>query len=101
MTQQARIRIPPGHPAFAGHFPSRPILPGVVLLQEAARHIADGLVLDAEPVWGLNRVKFFQPALPGDQLDLSWSTTETGDIRFRIERTGEVLAEGVLRSART
>lgn len=98
MTQQATIRIPPDHPAFAGHFPDRPILPGVVLLQEAARHVASGLSLDAAPAWQLNQVKFFKPALPGDQLDLYWSTSGNGDIRFRVERAGAALAEGVLRS---
>ncbi|NEX21749.1 hypothetical protein G3480_15755 [Thiorhodococcus mannitoliphagus] len=99
MTQQASIKIPADHPAFTGHFPGRPILPGVVLLDEAARCIAGALSLGPEPLWEISRLKFLRPALPGDQLDLRWSTTAAGDIRFRIERAGEALAEGVLRDA--
>lgn len=98
MSQTASIRVAPDHPALAGHFPGRPILPGVVLLDEAAQHIAGVLSLGAEPRWEISRLKFLRPALPGDRLDLSWSTTATGAIRFRIDRDGEVLAEGVLRS---
>ena len=32
-----RLAVPAEHPAFAGHFPGRPILPGVVQLDWAVR----------------------------------------------------------------
>ena len=40
MIEHALIEIPAAHPAFPGHFPGMPILPGVVLLDEALHAIA-------------------------------------------------------------
>jgi 3-hydroxymyristoyl/3-hydroxydecanoyl-(acyl carrier protein) dehydratase len=34
------LRIAADHPAYAGHFPGRPILPGVALLSEVMHEIA-------------------------------------------------------------
>ncbi len=39
MHSETTLRIAPDHPAFAGHFPGAPIVPGVVLL-DAAVHAA-------------------------------------------------------------
>jgi len=36
---QIDLQIPSDHPAYAGHFPGQPILPGVVLLDAAQRLI--------------------------------------------------------------
>lgn len=32
---EARLRFPAAHPAFAGHFPGAPMVPGALLLAEA------------------------------------------------------------------
>ena len=39
------IEVPADHPAFAGHFPEFPVLPGAVLLDEVLQIISasDGL----------------------------------------------------------
>ena len=97
MKHSRPLEIAAVHPAFAGHFPDRPILPGVVLLNEAARLIGDALAAEAPRLWEVERVKFLQPALPGDRLQLSWETTRAGAVSFRIERAGRPLAVGVLR----
>ncbi len=99
MSDCAPIPIPANHPAFNGHFPGRPILPGVVLLDAAARLIASTLMPGAAPRWRVSRVKFFQPALPGDRLTLHWERTASGDIGFWIERAEQRIASGSLRRA--
>ena len=40
--------VPPDHPAFVGHFPGTPILPGVMLLDTVLHAIAtaNGISLD-------------------------------------------------------
>ncbi|MDH4284335.1 MAG: hypothetical protein OEV35_03365 [Gallionellaceae bacterium] len=57
------------HPSFDGHFPGRPIVPGVQLL-DRAQHIVEmqcGL-----SVCGIQAAKFLSPAAPGDALELKY-----------------------------
>lgn len=63
-------------PVFAGHFPGRPIYPGVYLIEVAAQ--LSGIVLAAtstEPALGylagVKRFKFVEVVVPGDQLIVS------------------------------
>jgi 3-hydroxyacyl-[acyl-carrier-protein] dehydratase len=64
-------------PFFQGHFPQRPVMPGVLILEAMAQ--ATGLLAfrtlgntaDRETLYflvGMNKVRFKQPVEPGDQL---------------------------------
>jgi len=85
--------VPPDHPAFAGHFPGNPILPGVVLLDVALQIIVNtsGIALD---ICELGSVKFLSPAMPGDELLIQHTLTAGGTIRFDIMAGVRKIASG-------
>jgi len=64
-------------PYFQGHFPGRPIMPGVLILEAMAQ--AAGLIFASSPnrpenviyyYAGIDDARFKRPVLPGDQLEL-------------------------------
>jgi 3-hydroxymyristoyl/3-hydroxydecanoyl-(acyl carrier protein) dehydratase len=87
----ARWIVPADHPAFAGHFPGRPIVPGVVLLDRAAQLVA--AAFDA-PIEGIGSVKFLSPVGPGAVLDFSWAPGTGRALRFDIATGGVAVATG-------
>lgn len=89
------MNIPPGHPAFEGHFPGRPILPAVVLLAEALAAI-ESATGHAAQEWTLANAKFLAPVAPGTPLVLSHEATASGGIRFEVRSPAGVIAHGVL-----
>jgi 3-hydroxyacyl-[acyl-carrier-protein] dehydratase len=99
--------IAPHHPAFAGHFPSKPILPGVFLI-EAMAQTAGVMLGSATPGEGdqvallaaVNRFKFLKPVTPGQELRIETrKLTDAGAMAY-IEGTvtvdGEIVARGEL-----
>ena len=99
MTQRAALETPlhvsPDHPAFAGHFPGQPILPGVVLLAEtlAAIEAHTGSPANA---WTLANCKFAIPVPPGVALTLAHEHLPDGGVRFEIRSAGGRVASGAL-----
>jgi len=94
----AALPIAADHPAFAGHFPGAPLLPGVVLLDEAIRAIelADG----GEPrCWRVAAVKFLRAVVPGEALVLEQERLASGTVRFTILSAGQAVTTGALSPA--
>lgn len=94
---EARIArdIAPDHPAFAGHFPGRPLLPGVLLLaevMEAARTLP-ALAPRLEHGLSLQAAKFLAPVGPGSRLDVALQADDQG-LRFEVHCAGVVAARG-------
>ena len=85
--------VPLDHPAFAGHFPGTPILPGVVLLDIALQAIAEtsGIALDTCEI---SAIKFLSPVNPGDELTLNHSRLASGTLRFDIVAGERKIASG-------
>lgn len=89
------LRIDAGHPALPGHFPGRPLVPGVLLLEQVA------LALRAWRGQRLARVieaKFVAPLLPDQAATLRLSGSGSR-VRFEIQRDGSLLARGLVEGA--
>jgi 3-hydroxyacyl-[acyl-carrier-protein] dehydratase len=91
------FRFGAGDPVFAGHFPNRPIVPGVFQL-EMARLAAEWALGCRLSVREVCRAKFQRPILPEDNVRLDLKLTEAdGMIQARAgfsaggEPAGETL----------
>lgn len=85
MQQSAEIYFASGHPTAAGHFPSNPIIPGALLLDEVVAAIAG----EAGGVVIIRAAKFLQPVRPGERVNLYWQPIASGGMRFECRRFGE------------
>jgi 3-hydroxyacyl-[acyl-carrier-protein] dehydratase len=105
--------VDPANPIFAGHFPARPILPGIFLIEAVAQ--TAGVMLgsaapqDADRTAGksregvallaaVNRFKFLKPVTPGQKLRIETKKlTEIGRlvcIGGTVWVGGEIVASG-------
>jgi 3-hydroxymyristoyl/3-hydroxydecanoyl-(acyl carrier protein) dehydratase len=75
------LPIAADHPAFEGHFPGAPIVPGVVLLDEAMFASAAATGVERHRVdW----VKFLRPVRPGQAVMVRHVVEASGAVRFDI-----------------
>ena len=90
-------------PFFQGHYPDRPIMPGVLILEAMAQTGAVILLADPDnrhkvPVMGaIDSVKFKRQVVPGDQLridvQLLWIRNGVGKIKAVAKVDGELAAK--------
>ncbi len=80
--------------ACAGHFPDRPLVPGVLQLILLAKALGAGI---GEPlaVAAIPRLRFRRPVLPADTLNLEATATGTS-WRARLTANGTVVCDGSL-----
>ncbi len=88
--------VPLDHPAFAGHFPGNPIVPGVVLLDRAIL-CAEQLLGQAVAHWQVGNAKFLSPVGPGETLSFALEQKASGAIAFTARAgDGRSVASGSL-----
>ncbi|MCU0926496.1 MAG: 3-hydroxyacyl-ACP dehydratase FabZ [Hydrogenophaga sp.] len=91
-------------PFFEGHFPHRPVMPGVLMLEAMAQAAALlsfdtlGMVPDEKTVYyfaGIDGARFKRPVEPGDQLlmDVTLDRMRAGISKFKgVARVGTEIA---------
>ena len=105
-TIRAIKNVTVNEPCFTGHFPKRPVFPGVLILEAMAQSCAllsfetEGIALDDESVFyfvGIDGARFKRPVEPGDQLVLhaAMDRSRGGIYKFKCHADvdGEVAAE--------
>ncbi len=81
-------------PHFQGHFPGRPLMPGVLIVEAMAQ--VGGLVVSQIPdlpkglfvFAGIDNVRFRRPVVPGDQLKISCEI-----LSIKRKRFGKIFGE--------
>jgi 3-hydroxymyristoyl/3-hydroxydecanoyl-(acyl carrier protein) dehydratase len=91
-----RFSIAAAHAALPGHFPGRPVVPGVVLLDRIAAALERWR---GARITGLPQVKFLRPLLP-DQAAEVVLEDDGKSIRFRIMHAQATIASGNVELAR-
>jgi 3-hydroxyacyl-[acyl-carrier-protein] dehydratase len=92
---QADVFVPFDHPAFPGHFPGQPLLPGVSLLAEVMEAVLRRPELAAQvgPSPRLGAAKFLSPVRPGTALTLHFVSGGNG-LRFEVKAGERPVASG-------
>ena len=94
MKRSEPIEVSADHPAYAGHFPNFPVLPGAVLLDEALRLLISdrGGGLSG---WQISAAKFLSAVRPGELLRLEYDDGDSSAIPFSIYATERKVVSGV------
>ena len=95
-TGSAQLPIAADHPAFAGHFPGMPIVPGVVLLDEALHAIGAAIGIDLSACQ-ISSVKFLSPVGPAEPVLVTYEISGNRAIRFDIMSDARKVATGSIR----
>lgn len=93
ITHRSSDEIEFTHPAFAGHFPGNPIVPGVVILARVSKTVERAF---QSSIAAIGNAKFHTPLKPAEKFEVELSRAEDL-VEFRVLRAGDLIANGSLR----
>jgi 3-hydroxymyristoyl/3-hydroxydecanoyl-(acyl carrier protein) dehydratase len=101
MNGETIFTVPADHPAFAGHFPGKPIVPGVLLLDAAVHAMQQAQALEAAgaapaQACHISAAKFLSPVGPGETLTMCCTAGAAGGTHFEIRSGARKVATGTL-----
>ncbi len=93
----AHFTIAADHPALAGHFPGRPVLPGAALLSLVLQAVADRPALQQRlgTTPRIDNAKFLAPVGPGAALHVALREHGSG-VAFEVRQADRAVARGQL-----
>jgi 3-hydroxymyristoyl/3-hydroxydecanoyl-(acyl carrier protein) dehydratase len=94
-TFEQSVCIDAAHPALPGHFPGRPLVPGVVMLEQVAQALR---AWRGQRLARVVEAKFLAPLLPGETAVVRLSAADAR-VRFEIRRDDSLLARGLVEGA--
>jgi 3-hydroxymyristoyl/3-hydroxydecanoyl-(acyl carrier protein) dehydratase len=92
---QTTFGFAPDHPSLPGHFPGRPLVAGVLLLEQVAEALRAWRGERLACVW---EAKFVAPLGPAQTAQLQL-TPAGARVRFEIRRGSQLLARGLVEGA--
>ena len=96
MADVLNYAVPADHPVFAGHFPGRPIVPGVMLLEWMLSEVSSALCRAPHEL-RVREAKFFTPLEPEQRAQLRFELPADGTrCAFDIRCDATVVARGTV-----
>jgi acyl-coenzyme A synthetase/AMP-(fatty) acid ligase/3-hydroxymyristoyl/3-hydroxydecanoyl-(acyl carrier protein) dehydratase len=93
---ETNTSFPHTHPAIPGHFPGRPIVPGVLLLASVEQLLRDAGLRVVE----CTQAKFLAPVLPEQMVAIRVEVDQRSSARFEIVAAARIVVAGSLRCVR-
>lgn len=81
------VSFDPSHEVFKGHFPQRPVVPGVLLMQTVRECFEDSAGIGGKMITA-GDLKFTNPVVPGGQLMIHVQFTLDSEGVYKIKSRG-------------
>jgi 3-hydroxymyristoyl/3-hydroxydecanoyl-(acyl carrier protein) dehydratase len=92
MTPVGRFIVAGDHPSLPGHFPGHPVVPGVLLLEEAIACIL--AVSPGQALAGVTSAKFLRAVAPDQAIEVAWESSGGDHVSFICAADGQAVLRG-------